>query len=89
VLLLNLIIDLKEKVNVLRHDLSVLLLVNILILHHHLLKVVNIVLKISSLVSVFTVKVSVTSLIFDFLFNVLFMEANNSSLEFLEVSDVV
>jgi len=84
-----LIVDLLQKLNILRHNLRVLLLVDILILLEHESQVVNVVFQVSSLLSVLFMDVSVSGLVLDLFFDVLFMESNDTSLKLLEISDVV
>jgi len=84
-----LIVDLLQKLNILRHNLRVLLLVDILILLEHQSQVVNVVFQVSSLLSVLFMDVGVSSLVLDLFFDVLFMESNDTSLKLLEISDVV
>jgi len=84
-----LIVDLLQKLNILRHNLRVLLLVDILILLEHQSQVVNVVFQVSSLLSVLFMDVGVSGLVLDLFFHVLFMESNDTSLKLLEISDVV
>jgi len=84
-----LIVDLLQKLNILRHNLRVLLLVDILILLEHQSQVVNVVFQVSSLLSVLFMDVGVSGLVLDLFFDVLFMESNDTSLKLLEISDVV
>jgi len=84
-----LIVDLLQKLNILRHNLRVLLLVDILILLEHESQVVNVVFQVSSLLSVLFMDVGVSGLVLDLFFDVLFMESNDTSLKLLEISDVV
>jgi len=87
--LLTLIVDLLEELDVLGHNLRVLLLVNILVLLEHGPQVVNVVLEVLSLLRVLLVKVSVSTFLLHLLLHVLFVQADHSSLQFLEIGDVV
>eukprot|EP00356_Strombidium_inclinatum_P008187 CAMPEP_0170487790 /NCGR_PEP_ID=MMETSP0208-20121228/6521_1 /TAXON_ID=197538 /ORGANISM="Strombidium inclinatum, Strain S3" /LENGTH=383 /DNA_ID=CAMNT_0010762185 /DNA_START=120 /DNA_END=1273 /DNA_ORIENTATION=+ len=89
VALLALVVDLLQQVDVLTHDLLVLLLVDVLILLQHLSQVVNVVLEVAALVRILTVEVSVAGFVLQLFLHVLLVQANNAGLELLEVGDVV
>ena len=86
---LSLIVNLIQQVNILRHDLWVLLFVNFLILLEWFSQIIDIVFEISSLVLIFKMKVGISTLIFHFFLDILLVKSNHSSLEFLEISDMM
>jgi len=90
VLLLDLVIDFKEKVDVFLHDLGVLLFVNFLIFDHHSLQVVHVLLEPSSLESVVAMNISVGALILAaFVFDVDLVKSDHASLQLLVICDVM
>jgi len=81
VLLLDLIIDLKQKIDILLHDLGVLFLVDFLILDHHSLQVIDVLLEESSLVHLISIHVRVAGIVLVALFlNVDSVKSDDSSL---------
>lgn len=82
-------VDLLEQLHILLHDARVLLLVDILVFLEHLSQIADVVLEVLALVSVLAVEVCIALLILDFLLDVLLVEADDTLLELLEVSDVV
>jgi hypothetical protein len=62
---------------------------NILIFLEHESQIIDVVFKISSLLSIFFMNISISSLVLDLFFDILLMKSDDSSLELLEVSDVM
>ena len=87
--LLALIVDLLQKRHVLSHDLRVLLLVDVLIFLKHCPQVVYVVLEILTLLRVLLVQICIASFSLHLLLNVFLVKSDNSSLQFLEVCDLM
>ena len=62
---------------------------DVLVLLEHLSEVVDVVFEVASLVGVLAVEVGVTLLVLDFLFDVLFVEADDAFFELFGVGDVM
>lgn len=82
-------VDLLQKHDVFFHDSGILLLVDVLVLLEHLSQIINIIFEVLALVSILSVEVSISLLILDLFLDILFVEADHTLLQLLEVGNVM
>jgi hypothetical protein len=86
---LELIIDLMEKLDVFRHYLSIFLFMDLLIFLEHSSEIVDILLQEFTFLRELLVQVSFTTFPLHLFFDIFLMKSDYTSLQLLEISDVM
>jgi len=82
-------VDFLKKHDIFLHNSRIFLFMDILVLLEHLSQIIHIVFKVLALIGILAMKVSISLLILDLFFDILFVKADDSFLELLEISNMM